>query len=61
LSIEVAIRYNTHDDRERIGRVNISKLRKLPIVPKMMNAVKTTRVACKEISRSMFSMEMEMK
>jgi hypothetical protein len=52
LSIEAAIRYNVHDDRNSVRRVKISKLRTLPIVPKMMNEVKTIRVASTEISRS---------
>ncbi len=56
LSIEAAIRYNVHDDRSSVGRVKISKLRTLPIVPKKMNEVKTIRVACAEISRSIFCM-----
>jgi hypothetical protein len=34
LSIEAAIRYNVQDDRDSVGRVNISKLRTLPIAPK---------------------------
>jgi hypothetical protein len=54
LSIDAAIRYNVHDDRNSVRRVKISKLRILPTVPKKMNEVKTIRVACTAISRSIF-------
>ncbi len=54
LFIESAIRYNVHDDRNNVGRVKISKLRILPIVPKKMNAIKTIRVACTATSTSIF-------
>jgi hypothetical protein len=61
LSTEAAIRYNVHDDRKSVRRVKIHKLRILPIVPKIMNEVNTTRVACIEISVSMFYMQMNVK
>jgi hypothetical protein len=57
LSIEAAMRYNVHGERKSIGRAKITKLRTLPMVPKIMNVIKTTFAISAAMSNNIFDIE----
>jgi hypothetical protein len=53
--------FTIYDDYNRVGGVKRNKLRALPIIPKIMDVMKTNFPICSAISNNTYSMQMKEK